>query len=680
MSNEGESTDESAVSYLLAIDQGTSSSRAIVFDAEGRVAASAQRPFDQVFPQDGWVEQDPEALWQSTLAAAREAIAASGVAASSVAAIGIANQRETTLVWDAATGEVAGNAIVWQDRRTAERCERARGEGMEPELVDITGLLIDPYFSSTKLEWLLAQDDLARRARAGEIRFGTVDSFLIWRLTKGARHVTDATNASRTQLFDIGRQVWSERLLDYFDVPVSVLPEVQDCVGELGIADAQWFGAAIPICGVAGDQQAALIGQACFAPGLTKSTYGTGCFLIANTGRERVRSRARLLTTVGYRIAGDPCYAVEGSIFNAGVAIKWLRDKAGLIETAAETEAVARRIGGDTGGVYVVPAFTGLGAPHWRPDARGLVTGLTLDTGADEIVTATLKSVAFQTADLLAAADADGVPVKALRVDGGMVANDWFCQFLADVTDLEVARPDNAETTVVGAGLLAAVGAGMYADLESAAASWQLDRPDRTFTPHATRAARSAWLGGWHAAVQRALSVPALDPLTGLLDRRGFMSEAGRRLQLADRRDGPLALLYIDLDRFKQINDGFGHAVGDAVLHAFARVALEGVRDDDVVARIGGEEFVILLDATPLEGAKRVAERIRTEFRRVAVDGLPDDFAVTLSVGIAASVHGENLEAFMARADAALYEAKAAGRDCVRVHQEPASHNIGPGP
>ena len=655
------------MAYLLALDQGTSSSRAIVFDVDGRVVATGQRLFDQFFPEDGWVEQDPEALWRSTLAAAREAIAASGVEASAIAAIGIANQRETTLVWDAATGEPVGNAIVWQDRRTSERCARARAEGMEPELVEITGLLVDPYFSSTKLEWLLSRADLARRAAAGQLRFGTVDSFLIWRLTQGESHVTDATNASRTQLFDIGKQVWSDRALDYFGVPPSVLPAVRDCVGEFGVAAAKWFGAAIPICGVAGDQQAALVGQGCLAPGVTKCTYGTGCFLIANTGAARVRSRARLLTTVGYRVGGTTTYAVEGSIFNAGVAIKWLRDKMGLIETAAETEASARRIGGDTGGVYVVPAFTGLGAPHWRPDARGLVTGLTLDSGADEIVTATLKSVAFQTADLLDAANADGVSVKALRVDGGMVGNDWFCQFLADATDVEVARPVNTETTVVGAGLLAAVGAGVYPDLESAAEAWHLDRPDRTFTPCASPAARAAWLGGWHAAVQRALSVPARDPLTGLLDRRGFMGEARRRLQLADRRDASLALLYIDLDRFKQINDRFGHAAGDAVLHAFARVALAGARDDDVVARIGGEEFIMLLDDTPLASAKRVAERIRTEFRSVAVDGLPLDFAVTLSVGIAGSVRGEDLDEFMARADAALYAAKAAGRDCVRV-------------
>ena len=460
---------------------------------------------------------------------------------------------------------------------------------------------------------------------------------------------------------------------------IGCCPEVRDCVDEFGVADPEWFGAAIPITGVAGDQQSALVGQGCLAPGLTKSTYGTGCFLIANTGGQRVHSKARLLTTIGYRVAGETCYAMEGSIFNAGVAIKWLRDKLGLIDNAAQTEAAALRIDGDTGGVYVVPAFTGLGAPHWRPEARGLVTGLTLDTGADEIVTATLKSVAFQTADLLGAADTDGVPVKALRVDGGMAVNDWFCQFLADVTDLEVARPVNTETTAVGAGLLSAVGAGLYPDLESAAAAWQLDRPDRTFKPGVPPSVRSAWLRGWHAAVQRTLSVPARDPLTGLLDRRGFMSEAGRRLQQAERRDGSLALLYIDLDRFKQINDGFGHAVGDAVLHAFARVALSGVRDDDVVARIGGEEFVVLLDDTSLDGAKRVAERVRTEFRKVTVDGLLGDFAVTLSVGIAGSKHGEKLEAFMARADAALYEAKAAGRDCVRLDRAPVSRGLSGG-
>ncbi len=493
------------MTHLLAIDQGTSSSRAVVFDATGRVVASAQHLFEPIFPRDGWVEQDPEALWSTVLAAGREAIAASGVPASAIAAIGIVNQRETTLVWDAATGETVGNAIVWQDRRTAARCEQVCADGMESELAAATGLLIDPYFSSTKLEWLLQRPGLAGRAAAGQLRFGTVDSFLVWRLTKGTRHVTDATNASRTQLFDIRSQAWSDRLLDYFDVPVAMLPDVRDCVDDFGIADAEWFGAAIPICGVAGDQQAALVGQACLEPGMTKATYGTGCFLIAHTGPERMRSRARLLTTIGYRLRGVSTYAVEGSIFNAGVAVKWLRDRLGLIETAADTEAAARRIDGDTGSVFVVPAFTGLGAPHWRPQARGLIVGLTLDSTADQIVVATLKGVAFQTADLLAAAAADGVSVTTLRIDGGMAANDWFCQFLADLTGIDVARPANTETTVVGAALLAAVGAGLYADLEAAARAWNLATPDRAFLPEAATRTRARWLEGWHDAVARAL-------------------------------------------------------------------------------------------------------------------------------------------------------------------------------
>ena len=496
---------------VLAIDQGTSSSRAVVFDADGREVASAQRAIDAVFPADGWVEQDPEVLWQTVLGTGREAISASGAAPTEIAAIGIVNQRETTVVWDAETGVALSNAIVWQDRRTAERCEQIRRDGFEAEIVEATGLVVDPYFSSTKLEWLLSQADVGAAATAGKLKFGTVDSFLIWRLTGGARHVTDATNAARTQLFDIHGQMWSERLLGYFGVPPSVLPTVLDCIGDFGVAGAQWFGAPIPIRGVAGDQQAALIGQGCFATGMVKSTYGTGCFLIANTGAERVRSQARLLTTVGYRIDGSPTFALEGSIFNAGVAIKWLRDSLGLIATAAETEQAARRTAGDTGGVFVVPAFTGLGAPHWRPDARGLVTGLTLDSGKDEIITATLKSVAFQTADLLSAAAADGVLPTAVRVDGGMAVNDWFCQFLADVTGVQVARPPNIETTAVGAGLLAVVGAGLYGDMDSAARVWAQALapgrrpPAREFSPTVGNEVRLHWLHDWHQAVARAL-------------------------------------------------------------------------------------------------------------------------------------------------------------------------------
>ena len=491
--------------HILAIDQGTSSSRAIVFDAAGRSVASAQRPLDQLYPEDGWVEQDAEALWQSVLAAGREAIAASGVAASDIAAIGITNQRETAVLWEAATGATVANAISWQDRRTAPRCEQARADGMEAELAAITGLLSDPYFSSTKLAWLLEQGDNAARARRGALRFGTVDSFLVWRLTNGKRHVTDATNAARTQLFDIGEQAWSDRLLGYFGVPASVLPTVLDCVDDFGVADAEWFGAPIPIRGVAGDQHAALLGQACFEPGEAKCTFGTGCFLIGNTSARRVASAARLLTTVAYRLAGQTTYALEGSVFTAGVAVKWLRDKLGLITRAADTEAAALRVNGDTGGVFVVPAFTGLGAPHWRPGARGLVTGLTLDTGVDEIVTATLKSVAFQTADLVAAAAADGLSAQTLRIDGGMAANDWFCQFLADATGIAAARPANTETTAVGAALLAAAGAGIATNPAAVARKWSLHKPEHIFSPAVDDAVRQTWLADWHGAVERAL-------------------------------------------------------------------------------------------------------------------------------------------------------------------------------
>ena len=493
------------MSLILAIDQGTSSTRAVVFDAVGRVLAQAQREVEAIYPRDGWVEQSAEALWQSVLATGRQAIAASGARPGDIAAIGITNQRETTVLWEAESGAPLGNAIGWQDRRTAERCEQARADGMAEPIAAITGLLPDPYFSATKLAWLLDQGHNRQRAAAGDLRFGTVDSFLVWRLTKGRRHATDATNASRTQLFDIHRQQWSGRLLAYYDVPAAVLPTVCDCMDDFGEADAEWFGAPIPIAGVAGDQQAALIGQGCFAPGEAKCTFGTGCFLIANAGAEVPQSRSRLLSTVGYRLGGASTYALEGSLFNAGAAIKWLRDKVGLIDSAAETEAAARRIGGDTGGVFVVPAFTGLGAPYWRPDARGLVTGLTLDSGRDQIVTATLKSVAFQAADLLAAMAQDGLSLRALRVDGGMAANDWFCQFLADLTGLEATRPANTETTVIGAALLAAVRAGLAPDLPAAATAWQADDPPRTFTPAVANATRAAWLEDWQAAVQRAL-------------------------------------------------------------------------------------------------------------------------------------------------------------------------------
>jgi len=503
---------------ILAIDQGTSSSRAIVFDLEGRVLGVGQEPFDMIFPADGWVEQDPEVLWRTTLAAARGALAAAdsaagapapgglafgGLAAADLAAIGITNQRETTLVWDRSTGRCVHNAIVWQDRRTSDRCETIRRDGLVPLIASQTGLVVDPYFSATKLAWLLDEiPGLRARAERGEVCFGTVDSFLIWRLTGGAVHATDATNASRTMLFDIGRQAWSPALLDYFRIPAAMLPEVRDSAASYGVAGAEWLGAPVPIMGVAGDQQAALIGQGCIHPGMSKSTYGTGCFVMTHTGDRPVQSHQQLLSTVAYRIDGVASYALEGSIFSGGIAVKWLRDRLRLIDSVAETEAAARRTGPDTQGVYLVPAFTGLGAPHWQPDARGMLTGLTLDSDRDQVVTATLCSVGYQTADLLAAMARDGAPVERLRVDGGMVVNDWLCQFLADILDCPVQRPRTTETTALGAAALAAVGAALVRDLGEAARLWHLDRE---FVPLMPAAQRRKLLEGWHRAVARAL-------------------------------------------------------------------------------------------------------------------------------------------------------------------------------
>ena len=488
---------------IMAIDQGTSSSRAIVFDLDGRVLGADQRAFDMQFPRSGWVEQDPEVLWRTTLEAGRGALRAAGLEGSDIAAIGITNQRETTLVWDRDTGECVHPAIVWQDRRTAGRCEAMRRDGLEDLVARETGLVIDPYFSGTKLAWLLDEvDGVRRRAERGELAFGTVDTFLIWRLTGGAVHATDATNASRTLLFDIGLQAWSAELTEYLSVPESLLPEVRDSAGAFGLARAEWFGAEIPVFGVAGDQQAALVGQACFAPGMSKSTYGTGCFAMTNTGERQLESRHRLLSTVAYRIDGRTTYALEGSIFSAGVAVKWLRDGLGLIRSAAETEACARACDGDTGGVYLVPAFTGLGAPHWNPDARGTLVGLTLDTSRDQLVTATLASVAYQTEELLTAMAADGAPVERLRVDGGMVVNDWLCQFLADVVHCTVERPVITETTARGAAFLAAAGAGLVGSLEEAARLWHLDQE---FRPGLREVTRQQLLSGWKRAVARAL-------------------------------------------------------------------------------------------------------------------------------------------------------------------------------
>ncbi len=497
----------------MALDQGTSSSRAIIYrhQAQGdtHVVAIAQHAFEMHFPADGWVEQDPEALWQTTLAAGRDAIAQSGVSAADISCIGITNQRETSLLWDRQTSACLYNAIVWQDRRTSDQCEHmaldnVAGKPLEQLLVERTGLVIDPYFSSTKLAWLLHNVTHARhRAEHGELCFGTVDSFLIWRLTNGGAHVTDATNASRTQLFDIHKQHWCPELLKYFEIPSAVLPQVCDSAGLFGIADAQWFGAEIPITGVAGDQQSALVGQGCFSEGMTKSTYGTGCFLMANTGSKALRSEEKLLTTVAYRINGKPTYALEGSIFVAGIAIKWLRDKMQLIEAPEDTQAAFERTGGDAAGVYVVPAFTGLGAPYWQPGVRGLITGLTLDSDRDHILTAFLQSVVFQSEALLAAMGNDGATVQRLRVDGGMVVNDALCQFLADVLNVPVDRPKDAETTALGAAILAGLGHGLYASLDDAASAWHAQHE---FIPSMDEVRRRSLLTGYQRALAQALT------------------------------------------------------------------------------------------------------------------------------------------------------------------------------
>ena len=494
--------------FVLAIDQGTTSSRAILFDAAGRPAGVAQHEFTQHFPRDGWVEHDPEEIWRSTVAVARGAIDAAGAGAAEVAAIGITNQRETTVLWDRATGAPLHNAIVWQDRRTADDCARLVADGHDALIAARTGLVVDPYFSATKLRWLLDNVAGARaRAGAGELAFGTIDSFLLWRLTGGRSHATDATNASRTMLFDIHRQDWDDELLAVFGVPREVLPEVRDSSAEFGACEADLFGAAIPVTGVAGDQQAAAFGQACFAPGMIKSTYGTGCFALLNTGAEAVASANRLLTTVAYRLGGVPAYALEGSIFVAGAAVKWLRDRVGLIADAAETGALAASAADTTAGgtgVYLVPAFVGLGAPYWDAGARGALVGMTLDTGRAEIARAALEAVAYQTRDLMEAMSGDGAAAPvALRVDGGMAANDWAMQFLADVIGVPVERPVVTETTALGAAFLAGLHTGFYGSLEAVAAQW---RRDAVFAPAMDADQRERRYGGWRAAVARVRS------------------------------------------------------------------------------------------------------------------------------------------------------------------------------
>jgi glycerol kinase len=490
--------------HLLAIDQGTTSTRCIAFDREGRTVAIARRELLQHYPAPGWVEHDAEDIWRDTLLTAREAIEQSGVGAAGIAAIGITNQRETAVVWERSTGRPIHRAIVWQDRRTAERCARLKGDGAEPLVRDRTGLLLDPYFSGTKVAWLLDEIPGAReRALRGELAFGTIDCFLLWRLTGGRVHATDVTNASRTMLLDIRRGEWDEELLRLLDVPHALLPEVRDSSANYGETDAELLGHAIPIGGIAGDQQAALVGQACFEPGMAKSTYGTGCFLLLNTGETPVRSNNQMLTTPAYRIGGRTTYAMEGSIFVAGAAIKWLRDGLRVIRDAAETAQLAAQVP-DSHGVYLVPGFVGLGAPHWQPDVRGLICGLTLDATEAHLARAALESVAYQTLDLTSAMTADGTErAAAIRVDGGMAANDWFCQFLADVVGARVERPAQIETTALGAAYLAGLATGIWPDLAAVASTWARGAE---FRPAMAPERREALISGWKAALRRALA------------------------------------------------------------------------------------------------------------------------------------------------------------------------------
>jgi glycerol kinase len=493
------------MTHILAIDQGTTSSRAVVFRGDCTVAAIAQQEFPQHFPRSGWVEHDPEDLWATVLATSREAIAKAGLTARDIAAIGIANQRETALVWDRATGRPIHNAIVWQDRRTAEMCRRLKNAGGEAQVTARTGLLLDPYFSASKIAWLIDRvPDARTKAERGELAFGTADSFLLWRLTAGAVHATDATNASRTALYDIHANAWSDELCALFGVPRAMLPDVHDCTADYGVTAPELFGAAIPIRGIAGDQQAALIGQACFAPGMMKSTYGTGCFAILNTGKSAVKSRHRLLTTIAYRLGGETTYGVEGAIFIAGAAVQWLRDALRVVPSAAATGAMAQAADpGDD--VILVPAFVGLGAPHWDAEARGALFGLTRDTGPNELARAALESVCFQTLDLLDAMRADcGVAANTvLRVDGGMVASDWTMQRLADILGAPVDRPTILETTALGAAYLAGLQSGLYPEPQVFAARWALDR---RFTAAMDDATRRRKIAAWKDAVGRTLS------------------------------------------------------------------------------------------------------------------------------------------------------------------------------
>ena len=485
--------------FILVIDEGTTSTRAMLFRADGTVAGSAQHPITQHYPEPGHVEQDAAEIWDRTLDSAREVIAAAG-GAGAIVAIGITNQRETTVAWDRVTGEPLGNAIVWQDRRTAERCQELREAGHERTVQERTGLLLDPYFSASKMEWML--ENRLGAFRAGErLAFGTIDSWLVWKLTGGTVHATDAANASRTMLMALDRSSWDEELCRLFLIDPASLPQIVDSCGKIGETHPDLFGRPIPICGMAGDQQAATIGQGCLRPGFTKATFGTGAFVLTNSGDQPLHSANRLLTTVLCQVGGKRSYALEGSVFVAGSLMQWLRDSVGLLVSAPESELLARSVA-DNGGVYMVPALTGLGAPHWRPEARGLITGISFATTRAHLVRAALEAQAHQVHDLMRAFEADGEKWERLRIDGGMVANNWLAQDLADILDLVVERPAMVETTALGAAMLAAVGSGIYQDLEAAAAA--MGGEVSRFEPQMSASDRQRRLDGWKSALSLA--------------------------------------------------------------------------------------------------------------------------------------------------------------------------------
>ena len=487
---------------ILAIDQGTTSSRAIVFSPDSDIIAVSQQEFAQHYPADGWVEHDPEDIWSTTLMVCQQAVTKAHEKGAKVVAIGVTNQRETTLVWDRETGEPVYNAIVWQDRRTANHCQSLSDEGHGKKVTAKTGLLLDPYFSATKVAWILDNVEGAReKANAGNLAFGTVDSFIIWRLTAGKVHATDVTNASRTNLYNIHEMQWDEELLDMFNVPADVLPEVKECADDYGVSEPHIFGESIPIYGVAGDQQAAAIGQCCFTEGSIKSTYGTGCFVLLNTGEQAFQSKNKLLTTLAYQINGQTHYALEGSIFIAGAAVQWLRDGIKVIDHASETEDLAKRLDYDHG-VYLVPAFSGMGAPYWKPEARGAIYGLTRGTSNAHLSRAALEAVCYQTSDLLNAMAEDGVNPENLKVDGGMVANNWVCQFLTDILDVPVQRPEIMETTALGAAYLAGLKAGVYASTAELA---KMNKIDSHFAPTLEAENRDSLLAGWSKAIDSTL-------------------------------------------------------------------------------------------------------------------------------------------------------------------------------